>query len=236
MADRRSSPRCSTATARARGSGSTCPAPRPAPTLLGPALLDYTVNGRPAAPRRHAQLATAASSPAMAPHGIYTARGDDHWVAHRVPRRPRLARARGASSTDAVGDRRARYATLAGRLEHQDELDELIARVDATRDKFELAAPLHAARRPRRRRAARPRSASTTTPAPPSWGSGRRSTTPSMGEVRVDGLPVHLSETDWEIEHAARRCLGEHNDYVFGEVLGLSARRDRRPRATEGSI
>jgi crotonobetainyl-CoA:carnitine CoA-transferase CaiB-like acyl-CoA transferase len=41
-----------------------------------------------------------------------------------------------------------------------------------------------------------------------------------MGEVRVDGLPVHLSETDWEISRGAP-CLGEHNDEVFGDLLGL---------------
>jgi crotonobetainyl-CoA:carnitine CoA-transferase CaiB-like acyl-CoA transferase len=33
---------------------------------------------------------------------------------------------------------------------------------------------------------------------------------------------VHLSETDWEINRGAP-CLGEHNDYVFGELLGLGA-------------
>ena len=43
-----------------------------------------------------------------------------------------------------------------------------------------------------------------------------------MGDVRVDGLPVHLSETDWEIPRSGP-CLGEHNDYVFGELLGLGA-------------
>jgi crotonobetainyl-CoA:carnitine CoA-transferase CaiB-like acyl-CoA transferase len=43
-----------------------------------------------------------------------------------------------------------------------------------------------------------------------------------MGEVRVDGLPVHLSETDWSIDRAAP-LLGADNDYVFGEILGLDA-------------
>ena len=42
-----------------------------------------------------------------------------------------------------------------------------------------------------------------------------------MGDVRVDGMPVHLSETDWKVERGAP-CLGEHNDYVFGELLGRS--------------
>jgi crotonobetainyl-CoA:carnitine CoA-transferase CaiB-like acyl-CoA transferase len=42
-----------------------------------------------------------------------------------------------------------------------------------------------------------------------------------MGEVRVDGLPVHFSETDWQIRRGAP-CLGEHNDRIYGELLGLS--------------
>ena len=49
-------------------------------TMDGPALLDFTVNGRPL--RRpgmpdsnHSQF------PAMAPHNIYGAAGDDNWVA-----------------------------------------------------------------------------------------------------------------------------------------------------------
>jgi hypothetical protein len=41
-----------------------------------------------------------------------------------------------------------------------------------------------------------------------------------MGRVRVDGLPVHLSETDWRLERGAP-CLGQDNDYVYGELLGL---------------
>jgi crotonobetainyl-CoA:carnitine CoA-transferase CaiB-like acyl-CoA transferase len=41
-----------------------------------------------------------------------------------------------------------------------------------------------------------------------------------MGRVRADGLPVHLGATDWRIERGAP-LLGQHNDYVFGELLGL---------------
>jgi crotonobetainyl-CoA:carnitine CoA-transferase CaiB-like acyl-CoA transferase len=41
-----------------------------------------------------------------------------------------------------------------------------------------------------------------------------------LGDVRVDGLPVHLSETDWVIEHGGP-CLGEHTHQVLADVLGL---------------
>ena len=42
-----------------------------------------------------------------------------------------------------------------------------------------------------------------------------------MGEVRVDGLPVHLSKTDWQMTHGGP-CLGEHTDQVLKELVGLS--------------
>jgi crotonobetainyl-CoA:carnitine CoA-transferase CaiB-like acyl-CoA transferase len=38
--------------------------------------------------------------------------------------------------------------------------------------------------------------------------------------VRVDGLPIHLSRSDWSIARGAP-CLGEHNEKVYGELLGL---------------
>ena len=41
-----------------------------------------------------------------------------------------------------------------------------------------------------------------------------------IGRSRVEGLPVSLSETPWSVTRGAA-CLGEHNVYVFGELLGL---------------
>ncbi|MGH9301390.1 MAG: CoA transferase, partial [Acidimicrobiales bacterium] len=54
------------------------------------------------------------------------------------------------------------------------------------------------------------------------WGLWPEVDHPAMGRVRVDGLPVHLSETDWEI-HSAAPLLGQHNDVVFGDILGLDS-------------
>ena len=42
-----------------------------------------------------------------------------------------------------------------------------------------------------------------------------------MGEVRVDGQPVHFSKTDWTISRGAP-CLGEHTQQVLTELLGRS--------------
>jgi crotonobetainyl-CoA:carnitine CoA-transferase CaiB-like acyl-CoA transferase len=42
-----------------------------------------------------------------------------------------------------------------------------------------------------------------------------------MGKVRVEGLPVHLSETDWEITSASP-CLGQDTDDVLVNLLGVA--------------
>jgi crotonobetainyl-CoA:carnitine CoA-transferase CaiB-like acyl-CoA transferase len=42
-----------------------------------------------------------------------------------------------------------------------------------------------------------------------------------IGEVAVDGNPVHFSDSDWNMNSGAP-CLGEDNEKVFIEILGLS--------------
>ena len=42
-----------------------------------------------------------------------------------------------------------------------------------------------------------------------------------IGNVRVDGNPVHFSKTDWQMKRGAP-CLGEHNEEVLAELLGKS--------------
>ena len=111
-------------------------------TLNGPALLDYTVNGRRLR-RDGMPNSNRNQSPAMAPHGIYPARGDDRWIAIAC-RDDRDWRA----LSDAVAQEwpaDARFATLAGRLTREDALDGLLGDWTRSRDAFETAAALQAA-------------------------------------------------------------------------------------------
>jgi benzylsuccinate CoA-transferase BbsF subunit len=57
-------------------------------------------------------------------------------------------------------------------------------------------------------------------PATSEWGLWPTVHHREMGDVRVDGIPIHLSETDWSIERSGP-CLGEHTGYVLSEILGL---------------
>jgi len=66
------------------------------------------------------------------------------------------------------------------------------------------------------------------------WGLWPTVTHPAIGKQRVDGIPMHLSETDASIRRGGP-CLGEHNDEVFGDLLGLDAASREKLRA-EGAI
>ena len=126
--------------------------------LNGPAVLDYTVNGRPLR-RDGMPNSNRSQSPAMAPHGIYPSAPEpagvdglgetDNWVAIACRtdedwRQLVDELSGGAGPDDAGWAGDERLATLAGRLAHEDELDGQLARWTATRGRYELAAALRA--------------------------------------------------------------------------------------------
>jgi crotonobetainyl-CoA:carnitine CoA-transferase CaiB-like acyl-CoA transferase len=185
-------------------------------TLLGPALLDASVNERPLR-RPGMPNSNRSQSPEMAPHNIYPARGDDAWVALAC-RDDRDWRAL-AALIDAPWTARPGFDSLSNRLANQDALDEQVGSWTRSQDKHAVAArvlaagvPASAVKTPAERIDGDPH-----TRASGLWPSVEHR---EMGRVRVDGLPFHLSKSDWKIRRGAP-CLGEHNDYVFGELLGL---------------
>src|SRR5215468_2470283 len=107
--------------------------------LHGPALLDWTVNGRPMR-RPGSPDSNRSESPPMAPHGIYPARGEDEWVAIACRSDAEFAALAGVVA--APWAREERFAALAGRLAAQDELDRLVAGWTREREKQAVAAAL----------------------------------------------------------------------------------------------
>jgi crotonobetainyl-CoA:carnitine CoA-transferase CaiB-like acyl-CoA transferase len=187
-------------------------------SLLGPDILDGSVNGTPSR-RPGMPDSNRSHHPVMAPHGIYPAAGEDQWVAIACRDDHDWK-----SLADALGETwatDARWSTVTCRKQDEDELDALIGAWTSRRGKFDVQSQLL--------RSGVPSAAVQTPPeridhdpSTQSWGLWPEVTHPEMGSVRVDGLPIHLSETDWQIAAAAPR-LGEHNHQVFGELLGLSA-------------
>jgi len=185
-------------------------------TLSPIAILDWTVNGR-ASRREGEPHSNRGASPAMAPHGIYPCRGEDEWVA--IACRSDEDWARLAAQVNAPWASAAAYATLQGRLSDQDALDAQIARWSAGQGKFDVQ---------RRLRAAGVPSSAVQKPQervdhdPDTAGLWPTVTHSEMGAVRVDGVPARFSRTPWRLARGGP-CLGEHNEDVFGRLLGLSA-------------
>jgi benzylsuccinate CoA-transferase BbsF subunit len=188
-----------------------------AAALLGPGLLDYTVNGRPAR-REGSPNSNRDCTGTMAPHGIYRTNGDDNWIALSC-----RDDGEWAALAAEIGEPWAssdKLRTLAGRLARQDILDAELDRWTSDKDRFALADRLQALGIPAAA-VQRPSERIDGDPSTGAWGLWPRVDHAAMGEVRVDGLPVHLSETDWTIERAAP-LLGADNGYVFGDILGLT--------------
>jgi crotonobetainyl-CoA:carnitine CoA-transferase CaiB-like acyl-CoA transferase len=188
-----------------------------ATALNGPALLDYTVNGRPLR-REGMPNSNRSQQPAMAPHGIYPALEEDTWVALACRDDAEWGRLAGMIGEGWAAD--GALAGLLGRLAQEDRLDNGVAAWTRLRDPSATASLLQEAGIP-----------ATAVQSPEQridldantseWGLWPTVKQSAMGEVRVDGLPAHLSRTDWELARGAP-CLGEHNERVFCGLLGLA--------------
>lgn len=189
-----------------------------AAALLGTAVLDYTVNGRPTR-REGSPNSNRDATGTMAPHGIYATEGNDNWIA--ISCRDDAEWAALAKEIDEPWATRAELPELAGRLARQDAIDAELDRWTRRHDRFGLAQRLQGLGIPAAA-VARPSERIDHDPNTAAWGLWPTVDHAAMGEVRVDGMPVHFSETDWVIDKGAP-LLGADNDYVFSEILGLSA-------------
>ena len=186
-------------------------------TLHGPALLDWTVNGR-SLRRDGSPNSNRNQWPAMAPHGIYPCPGDDEWVA--IACRDDADWRNLGAVMDQPWCVEPAFAAVAGRLAAEARLDELVGEWTRGRDKFDVeralrdaGVPVAAVLRPQERI-----DLDGSTAAFGLWPTVAHT---KMGRVRVDGQPVHFSATDWQIERGAP-CLSEHTEEVLTTLLGLS--------------
>jgi crotonobetainyl-CoA:carnitine CoA-transferase CaiB-like acyl-CoA transferase len=186
--------------------------------MIGPDILDWSVNGR--SMRAEGSVdSTHSRHPRMAPHNIYPSLGDDQWVS--VACRSDDDWHRLVDVVDEPWVRENRWATTDSRLEHQIELDRMMAAWTVTRDKFAVQNALQAVGVPSAA-VQLPSERIEHDPGTQEFGLWPEVVHEEMGRVRVDGLPVHLSETDWQMSRGAP-LLGQHNDFVYGKMLGLPA-------------
>jgi benzylsuccinate CoA-transferase BbsF subunit len=198
--------------------------------MTGPVALDATVNGRDLRADGAVDSNRSPYQP-MAPHGIYPCREDDAWLAIACRHDDDWA-----ALVDVVAEPWAKdgaLATVAGRLAAQDRLDAELGTWTATRARDDIAAVVREAGVPVAP-VKRPPERCDGDVDNEAWGLWPTVAHAKHGPVRVDGLPVHLSGTDWRLERAGP-VLGEDNERVLSEVLGLTTAEIGR-LATDGVI
>jgi len=186
--------------------------------LLGPLLLDVAVNKR-STRGDDFPLGNRLEHPRAAPHGVYPSLGADRWVAIAV-----LHDAEWRALVQAMGSPAwavdPRFATQDQRYRHQDELDAHIADWTRTRDRHEVMHLLQAAGV----RAAAVQDAEDTSEHDPQIahrGLFFELDHPVIGEAKFEGVPFSIAGFGADNWRSAP-LLGEDNEYVLKETVGLS--------------
>ena len=178
--------------------------------LIGEVLLDYTVNGR-------VQSRSGNRDGFMAPHNCYRCRGDDSWVSIAIASDEEWVAFAGAIGRPGWADDE-RFRDAYSRWLHQEELDRLVGEWTSKHTHYEVMEILQRAG----------------VAAVPSFSSqdltGDRHLAereawvevehPVIGKQLVATPPWKLSGTPASVRSHGP-LLGEHNNYVLGDLLGL---------------
>ncbi len=192
-------------------------------TLLGPYFLDYHVNDRPTRrpgfpPGNHSEW------PAVAPHNTYRCagidrQGQDWWVFIACETQEQFeAFANEIGKPELLSD--PKFGTMEERHRHQDELDEIVSTWTAPRRRYEIMDRLQkvgviavAVQGPEDRVDYDPQLRHR--------GVYQMIQHPEVGEFEYEALPAKLSRTPPDNTLRAP-AVREHEQYVFGDLLGIS--------------
>jgi crotonobetainyl-CoA:carnitine CoA-transferase CaiB-like acyl-CoA transferase len=178
---------------------------------MGESILEYTLNRRvpEAIGNRHVS---------MAPHGCYRCRGEDRWVVIAVSSDKEWQ-----ALCEAIGNpdwiRETRFDDRLRRWQHQDELDERLTEWTMEHDPYEVMHLLQNAGVP-----AAPvlkQADLFNDPHLKERGFFKEIDHREAGKQRCPGMAFQFSKTGLDVR-IPPNCLGEHNDYVYGELLGMS--------------
>lgn len=187
-------------------------------TLLGPVMLDVTVNGRRTRggdfpPGNRTEY------PDAAPHGLYPTLGHDRWVALDIRDDAAWCALMAELGHPAWADD-PRFATQPARFAAQDVLDPLLASATAGRDAHDLMHRLQ-------QRGVAAAAVQTTEdlcdrdPQLAQAGVFFELDHPVIGPARFEGMPIRFSRLKLDNWRSAP-LLGEDNQYVARNVLGLT--------------
>lgn len=179
--------------------------------FLAPTILDYEINGR-------IMERMGNRDPNLCPHGVYPCRGEDQWCAvsiHSDKEWEILCSEIGSPEWS----KDEKYQTLSGRKTHEDELDRRLSEWTRTMAPVEVMeklqkAGLHAGVVQKMKDLySDPQLASRH-----QWWEIEH---PEIGLHHYEGPPFLFSGTPSNITRPSP-CIGEHNELVFKELLGLS--------------
>ena len=191
--------------------------------FIGDALMDYTMNGRVQSRRGNRDAI-------MAPHNCYRCRGEDKWISIAVATEEEWQ-----AFCDVIGSPEwtasERFADAYRRWKNQDELDRLVGEWTINYTHYEVTEMLQNAG----------------VAAMPSFSNEELFSDPhfkarglavevdhnAMGKQVVLGAPWRFSETPANVTSASP-LIGEHNEYVFGELLEMDS--DTIRRLTEEEV
>ncbi len=187
-------------------------------SILPEPLFEYTMNGRVmnSVGNRH---------PRFVPHGCYRCKGEDSWVVISVTTEEQfeaLCKTIGENNPNFEGGTgllsAPRFKDMATRKLHEDDLDRLIERWTEQHDSYEVMHLLQ--------KTGVPAGAVLTNqqlledPHFQERGFFEEVTHPDAGTHPHIGMPWKLSDTPVHIRLPAP-CLGQHNDFILGDILGL---------------
>jgi len=182
--------------------------------VLGEGFMEYGMNGvQP--PRNGNRVAN------MAPHGVFMSAGEDRWLSIACATDDEWRALCGVMERPDLADD-ARFRTLGDRKANEDDLESEIMSWTLTQDPFEASERLQAAGV-----AASPPLMNRELAEDPHLASRNffvEKEHPEVGVRQHAGIPWRMSETPCEVWRAAP-VMGQDNDYVFGELLGLSSGR-----------
>jgi benzylsuccinate CoA-transferase BbsF subunit len=159
--------------------------------------------------------------PYAAPHNVYPCAGEDRWCAIVVETEAQWRALCGVLGRAALADD-PRFATLADRRAHREALDALIADWTRSREPHAVMQTLQAARVPCG--VVQYGEDLLEDPQLQYRGAVARVEHPKLGPVPHAAVPLHLSDGGLVAGRYAP-AVGEHNDYVYREILGYSAER-----------
>lgn len=178
-------------------------------TALAPAILEYSANQRNTGPIGN-------RSPRAAPHGVFRCRGDDRWCAISISQDSEWE-----SFCRVVARpwaREAKFDTLMGRKQNEDELERLIGEWTMGFFAEEVMSMLQKNSVPA---GVVQNSRDLANDPQLSYRKHFQSVKHAEMESYVNAdLSFRLSKTPGRITPAP--CLGEHNHYIYKEILGMS--------------